>query len=78
MLQHGMGSEALEGHWKEYFSLSFLEEVAKMLHIVLQCIFRHGFLSPHTTIASGVKNYPSPSMSYCSDDLAQLLPCLDL
>ena len=47
MLQHGMGSQALEGQWKEYFSLSFLEEMTKMLHIVLQCIFRHDFLSPH-------------------------------
>ena len=36
------------------------------------------FLSPRTTIVSGIGNYPSPSMSCCSDDLAQLLPCLDL
>ena len=44
----------------------------------LQCIFGRDFLSPHTTIASGVENYPSASMSRCSDDLALLLPHLDL
>ena len=45
---------------------------------VMHCIFGHDFLSPRTTIFSGIENYPSPSMSCCSDDLAQLLPCLDL
>ena len=39
---------------------------------VMQCIFGCDFLSLCTTIASGVENYPSPSMSCCSDDLAQL------
>ena len=59
-------------------SISFSEEAAKKLRVVLQCIFEHDFLSLQPTIASGVENYPSPSMSCCSDDLAQLLPCLDL
>ena len=49
-----------------------------MLCIVLQCFFRHDFLSPHTTIVPGVKNFPSASISCYSVDLAQLLPCLDL
>ena len=53
----------------KYFSLSFLEEAAKKLHIVLQCIYGHDFLSPHTTIALGVKNYPSACMSSCFDEL---------
>ena len=39
----------------------------------MHCIFGHDFLSPRTTIVSGIENYPSPSMSYCSDDLAQLV-----
>ena len=60
------------------FSLSFSKEVAKMLRIVLQYIFRHDFLSPHTTIVPGVKNFPSASISCYSVDLAQLLLCLDL
>ena len=65
--------------WKgKYFSLSFSEEAAKKLRVVLQCIFGRYFLSLCTTIASGVENYPSPSMPCCFDDLAQLLPCLDL
>ena len=68
-----------QGKWKgKYFSLSFSEEVAKKLRIVLQCIFGHDFLSPRTTLVSSIENYTSPSMSCCSDDLAQLLPCLDL
>ena len=67
-----------QGQWKgKYFSLSFSAEAAKKLRVVLQCIFGRDFLSPRTTIASGVENYPSPSMSCCPDDLAQLLPCLD-
>ena len=48
------------------------------LRVILQCLFECDFLSPRTTIASGVENYPSPSMSCCSDDQAHLLPCLDL
>ena len=68
-----------QGQWKgKHFSLSFSEEAANKLHVVLQCIFGRDFLSPHTTIASGVENYPSASMSCRSDYLAQLLPCLDL
>ena len=49
-----------------------------MLCSVLQCIFRHDFLSPHTTIVPGIENFPSTSISCYSDDLAQLLLCLDL
>ena len=37
------------------------------------CIFECDFLSPCTTIVLGIENYPSASMSCCSDDLAQLL-----
>ena len=44
----------------------------------LQHIFGRDFLSPRTTIFSGIENYPSASISCCSDDLAQLLQCLDL
>ena len=50
----------------------------KKLHIDLQCIVRCDYLSPHSAIVSGIENYPSASVSHCSDDLAQLLPCLDL
>ena len=60
----------------KYFSLYCSEEVARKLRVVLQCIFGRDFLSPRTTVASGVENYPSASMSCCSDDLAQLLPSL--
>ena len=68
-----------QGQWKgKNFSDSFLEEAAKKLRVVLRCIFGRDFLSPHTTIGSGIKNYPCASMSCCSDDLAQLLPCFDL
>ena len=52
------------------------EEVAK--RVVLRCIFRRDFLSLPTTNVSGIENYPSVSMSCCSDDLAQLPLCLDL
>ena len=48
------------------------------LGVVLQHIFGRVFLSPRTTIISGIKNYPSTSMSCCSDDLAQSVPRLDL
>ena len=51
---------------------------AKKLHVVLQCIFERDFLSPRTTKVSGIEKYPSASMSCCSDDLAQWLPCVDL
>ena len=40
------------------YSLSFSVEVGEMLCIVLQCIFGRDFLSPRTTIVSGIKNYP--------------------
>ena len=43
-----------------------------------QCIFGRDFLSPRTTIVLDIENYPSACMSCCSDDLALLLPCLDL
>ena len=35
------------------------------------------FISPCPTVVSGTKNYHSSSMSWCSDDLVQVLPCLD-
>ena len=41
----------------QHVSLSFSEEVAKKLRVVLQCIFRRDFLSPRTTTALGVENY---------------------
>ena len=67
-----------EGQWKgKNCNLSFSEEVEKKLY-VLQCIFGHEFLSLRTTIVLGIENYPNASMSCCSDDLAQVLPCLDL
>ena len=60
-----------QGQWKGKNScISFLEEAAKKLCIVLQCIFELDFLCPFTTKVLGIENYPSPSMSYCSDELA--------
>ena len=50
----------------------------KDLFVVLQCIFGRDFLSPRTTIASGIENYPSAYMSCYSEYLALLLPRLDL
>ena len=50
----------------------------KKLFVVLQCIFGSDFLFRRTTIVLGIENYPSACMSCCSDDLALLLPCLDL
>ena len=65
-----MGSYA--NQWKdENHCLSFPEEVEKS-------IFGRDFLSPRSTIVFGIKNYPSAHMSSCSDDLALLLPHLDL
>ena len=70
LLQHYGFISIGQGQCKvTYFSLSFSEEAAKKLHIVLQCIYGHDFLSLHTTIASGVKNYPSACMSSCFDKL---------
>ena len=60
----------------QLFSLACSEEVARKLRVGLQCISGRDFLSPRTTVASGVEKYPSASMSCCSDDLAQLLPSL--
>ena len=60
------------------FGIFFSEEGAKKLRVVLQCIFERDFLSPRTTKVSGIEKYPSASMSCCSDDLAQWLPCVDL
>ena len=51
----------------------------KRLRVVL--LFGRDFLSPHTTKVSGIETIPAPvglsPMSCFSDDLAQLLPCLD-
>ena len=41
-------------------------------------VYRRDFLFTHTTIVSGIENYPSTSMSWRFDGLAQLLLCLDL
>ena len=60
------------------YSLSFRRIRGKIYAIFLQRIYGREFLSPRTTIFSGIENYPSASMSCCSDDLARLLPCLDL
>ena len=45
---------------------------------VTRCIFGQDFLSPRAKKVYGIEKYPSTSMSCCSDDLAQLLLCLDL
>jgi len=50
----------------------------KIYALLLQRIFRRDFLSLRTTIFLGIENYASASIPCCSDDLAQLLPCLDL
>ena len=42
-------------------SLSFSEEAAKKLRVVLQCIFGRDFLSPRTTIVLGMKIIPAPA-----------------
>ena len=60
------------------YSLSFRRMRKKIYMFFLQRIFGCDFLSPRTAIFSGIENYPSASISCCSDDLAQLLPCLDL
>ena len=71
-----MGSYAKPMEGEEL--LSFLFRGGDMLRDVLQRIFGRVFLSPRNTIISGIKNYPNASMSCCSDDLALLLPRLDL
>ena len=52
---------------------SCLYEQNIVYNMFLQFIFGRDFLSPHTTIFSGIENYHSTSMSCCSDYLAQLL-----
>ena len=74
--EHGMGSWARP--MEEQVFQSFLFGGSKKVTCCFTMYFGHDFLSPHTTIASGVETYPSPSVSCCFDDLAQLLPCLDL
>ena len=59
--------------------LSFLSGGGgEKLFVVLQSILGHDFLSLCTTIVSGIENYRRACMLCCSDDLALLLPCLDL
>ena len=60
------------------YSLSFRRKRDKMYGLFLQRNFGRDFLSPRCTIFSGIENDPSASMSCCSDDLAQLPPCLEL
>ena len=60
-----------QGQWKGK-NLVFLGGGRKK---VTHCIFGRNFLSPCTTIALGTENYPNID---CSDDVAVLLPCLDL
>ena len=58
---------------------SFLSKDAeKNVRDFFTTYFGRDFLSPLTTIFSAIENYPSASISCCSDDLAQLLPFLDL
>ena len=54
------------------YSLSFRRMQEKIYAILLRRIFGRDFLSLRTTIFSGIENYPSASISCCSDDLAQL------
>ena len=57
--------------------LSFSEEADKRCALFL--VFLDGIFYPHvTTKVSGIENYPSASMFCYIDDLAHLLPCLDL
>ena len=72
LLQHGIGSQArlmivlpFQRRWQKRYALFTM-------------YFECNCLSLHTTIVSDIKNYPSTSMSCCSDDLAQLLPCIKL
>ena len=71
----GLYAKPMEG--QELLSFVF-GRGRKKLFVVLQCIFGRDFLSPRTTIVSGIENYPSACMSCCSDDLALLLSRLDL
>ena len=64
-----MGSYAKPMDWQKL--LSFLSGGGGK-KLFTQCIFGRDFLS------LGIKNYPNACMSCCSDDLALLLPRLDL
>ena len=77
LLQHGMGSYAKPVKGQELLSFLSGGGGEKKLFVVLQCIFGRDFLSPRTTLVSGIENYPSTCISCCSDDLSLLLPCLD-
>ena len=67
----------MQCQWKaKKYCLSISEEAEKKLFA--QCIFRRDFPFPRTTIVLGIKNYPSACMSCCPDELALLLPRLDL
>ena len=71
-----MGSYAKPMEGQEL--LSFLSGARRRKKLFAQCIFSRDFLSSRTTIVLGIENYPSACMSCCSDDLALLLPRLDL
>ena len=67
----------MQWQWKgKKYCLSIPEKAEKKLFA--QCIFRCDFPFPRTTIVLGIENYPSTCMSCCSDELALLLPRLDL
>ena len=71
----------MQSQWKgkDYNCLSFPEGAETESYSLLYNVFSEpDFLSPRTTIVSGIENYPSTCMSWCSDDLALLLPRLDL
>ena len=55
------------------YSLSFRRMGDKYSYVLFLHIFSRDFLSLRTTIFSDIENSPSASMSFCSDDLAQLL-----
>ena len=71
-----------QGQWKDKnFGISFMKEAAKKVHVVLQCIFICPCVLQKFRVLKtfpGVKNYPSASMSCYSDDLAELLLCIDI
>ena len=67
-----MGSYAKPMEGQELLSFLFRGGGKKLF---AQCLFGRDFLSPRTTIVLGIENYPS---ACCSDDLALLLPRLDL
>ena len=74
-----MGSNAKPMEAQELvYCLSFPEEAEKSYSLLYNVFSDAIFYLHRTTIVSGVENYPSGCMSCCSDDLALLLPCLDL